>query len=137
MVDSVFLYYMVDSVFLYNMVDSVFLYYVVDSVFLYYMVGSVFLYYMVGSVFLYYVVDSVFLYCFVCQTTSLIFSTESSIILQCIPQRSALIKSILNFFRKIIPDSTFADDARQRKHFVLCENVSIVCCVRMLALCVV
>jgi hypothetical protein len=41
---------------------------------------------------------------------------ESSTVLQCIPQRSALIKSILNFFRKIIPDSTFADDARLLHH---------------------
>ena len=32
--------------------------------------------------------------------------------LQCLPQRAALIKSILNFFKKAIPDPTFAENIR-------------------------
>ncbi len=32
--------------------------------------------------------------------------------LQCIPERAALIKSILNFLKKAIPNHTFAEDIR-------------------------
>ena len=35
--------------------------------------------------------------------------------LQCLPQRAALIKSILNFFKKAIPDPTFAENIRNCK----------------------
>ena len=31
---------------------------------------------------------------------------------QCMPERSALIKSILNFLKKAIPDPTFAENIR-------------------------
>lgn len=35
--------------------------------------------------------------------------------LQCIPERSALIKSILNFVKKAIPDPTFTENIRNCK----------------------
>lgn len=35
--------------------------------------------------------------------------------LQCLPQRAALIKSILNFFKKAIPDPTFTENIRNCK----------------------
>lgn len=34
---------------------------------------------------------------------------------QCMPERSALIKSILNFVKKAIPDPTFTENIRNRK----------------------
>lgn len=34
---------------------------------------------------------------------------------QCMPERAALIKSILNFLKKAIPDATFAENIRSRK----------------------
>ena len=45
------------------------------------------------------------------------FTTLSTHIteLQCLPQRAALIKSILNFFKKAIPDPTFAENIRNCK----------------------
>ena len=46
-----------------------------------------------------------------------------AVALQCIPQRSALIKSILNFFKKIVPDTTFADEVRSCE----CHSPSAVC----------
>ena len=38
---------------------------------------------------------------------------------QCMPERSALIKSILNFLKKAIPDPTFAENIRN------CECVRV------------
>ena len=38
--------------------------------------------------------------------------------LQCIPQRSALIKSILNFLRKLVTDSTFVEESRSSEFTV-------------------
>ncbi len=40
---------------------------------------------------------------------------EGSEIIQCMPERSALIKSILNFLKKAIPDPTFAENIRNCK----------------------
>ncbi len=37
---------------------------------------------------------------------------DGSEIIQCMPERSALIKSILNFLKKAIPDPTFAENIR-------------------------
>ena len=34
---------------------------------------------------------------------------------QCMPERAALIKSILNFLKKAIPDATFAENIRIRE----------------------
>lgn len=34
---------------------------------------------------------------------------------QCMPERAALIKSILNFLKKAIPDATFAENIRTRE----------------------
>jgi len=45
------------------------------------------------------------------------------IALQCFPQRAALLKSMLNFLKKAIPDPAFADSIRHCKllysHYVL------------------
>ena len=38
--------------------------------------------------------------------------TTVSGVAQCMPERSALIKSILNFLKKAIPDPTFAENIR-------------------------
>ena len=41
---------------------------------------------------------------------------DGSEVVQCMPERSALIKSILNFLKKAIPDPTFAENIRNCKH---------------------
>ena len=38
----------------------------------------------------------------------------------CMPERVALIKSILNFLKKVIPEPTFAENIRNCKHHSLC-----------------
>ena len=43
--------------------------------------------------------------------------TTSYGVVQCMPERSALIKSVLNFLKKAIPDPTFAENIRNCEGF--------------------
>ena len=43
---------------------------------------------------------------------------EETGVIQCMPERSALIKSILNFLKKAIPDPTFAENIRNCKYII-------------------
>ena len=48
---------------------------------------------------------------------------DGSEIVQCMPERSALIKSILNFLKKAIPDPTFAENIRNCE--LVCAEILI------------
>ena len=51
-------------------------------------------------------------------------------IIQCMPERSALIKSILNFLKKAIPDPTFTENIRncKFKERIVCVRLSVCLC---------
>ena len=55
-------------------------------------------------------------------------STLEEVCVSCMPERVALIKSILNFLKKVIPEPTFADNIRKCK-YMNCVHVQCTCCV--------